>query len=799
MLKKIFLTLGILLFMSLFFPITARADGIIIPEPPICMDGPCPPPPCQGPFPCPPLPPSARLAVKYHHVTVTIQDQVAVTQVDQVFFNPNPYAIEGTYMFPLPLDATVSSFVLWVDGKPVEGKVLDADAARQAYEEVVRSLRDPALLEYANRGAVQAHIFPIPANGERRVELEYTQALAAEGGLVRYVYPLNTEKFSAWPLDDVTINVDIKSSAPIRAVYSPSHPVDITKEGVHHVRAGYEENNVRPDKDFALYYSLGEDQAFHLLSFRATNDPADADGFFLLLLAPTPDADTQTLPKDVLLVLDRSGSMDGEKFQQAQKALSYILKHLNPEDRFNIVTFSTGVDSYKPELRPANEANDALTWVDELNAQGSTDIDRALSKAAKMADEERPTYLIFLTDGLPTIGIVDSAQILQDFSEAAPKNVRLFAFGVGYDVDTFLLDSLTQAHHGASSYVLQGENLDTVLSAFYEKISMPVLTNLSLDFGEASVYDLYPTPLPDLFLGSQIIVVGRYRPGVSQTTVTLTGNVNEQQQTFRFANQALVQESSAEEPALNALPRLWATRKIGSLLSQIRLTGANQETIDQIVRLSIRYGIVTPYTSYLVTETMPLGAEQQSRIAQDQYNKLQVMPTSPTSGQAAVQEAIGQGGMAGADAPAAVSQEAQNVVRIVDSRAFVLSNGVWVDTAFDPEKMTTAKVAFLSVDYFALSQARADLAAAFALGQRVIVVSDGVAYEVVDQGTVTKPLQIPVTQTPAPVVSTPIPGQPTPPISQEKTPTLPVQGNQSCATLLLPIITLLSLVILKRG
>ncbi len=745
----------------------AHADGIII-----CDPGLCPPP-----YPLTPL------AIKYHHVTVTIRDQVAVTHVDQVFFNPSNIQVEGTYIFPIPLDAAVNNFTLWVDGKPVEGQVLDAGQARQTYEDIVRNMRDPALLEYAGRGAVQARIFPIPPQGERRVELEYSQVLTSDNGaehslsLVRYVYPLNTEKFSTSPLESVTVNVDIRSSnTPIRAVYSPTHKIAIRRADDRHVTAGYEAANVTPNTDFALYYSLGESEAFHLLTYRDPTDLTDPDGFFLLLLAPRPDAAAQALPKDILLVLDHSGSMDGEKFQQAQEALRYVLQHLNPEDRFNIVTFSTGVESYARNLRPAEEANEAIAWVNSLSAVGSTDINRALLEAAALTDRERPTYLIFLTDGMPTEGETDSQRILDNLVSAAPRNLRLFAFGVGYDVDTFLLDSLAQDHHGASTYIQPGEQLDEILSAFYAKISTPVLTDLVLNFGKLATYDIYPSPLPDLFAGSQIIVVGRYRTG-GTVTVTLTGTVNSQTQTFTFPNQTFAQRSQSTDYQ-STIPRLWATRKIGHLLNQVRLNGPDQETIDQIVKLSIRYGIVTPYTSYLVTEEMPLGAAEQQRIANEQYSQMATAPAAPVAGATAVQKASDQGALAGAESAAAPSAEAADVVKIVGSRTFVLSEGVWVDTAFDPDNMQTTKVAFISDDYFALADSRPELAAAFALGLRVIALSDSVAYEVVDSDTPTAPVQIPPTLTPE---------SPTTPSSDTPTPASPAFPCASGFLALLPI------------
>jgi len=686
----------------------------------------------------------SQLVVRYHRVTVKIEDQVAVTHVDQVFYNPNDWAVEGEYIFPLPQDAAVSSFTLWVDGKPVEGEVFDAEQARRKYQEIVSSLRDPALLEYAGRGALQAHIFPIPPEGERRIELEYSQVLSAEKGLLRYVYPLNTEKFSAWPLENVSVSVTIASQQPIRAIYSPSHTVAISREGEHQATAGYEAQDVRPDTDFALYFSVGDSQAFHLVSWMDSDDP---DGFFLLLLAPKPDQIQAPLPKDVLLVLDRSGSMEGDKFQQAQEALRYVLRKLNPGDRFNIIAFSTGLESFAHEMQPAIDSQRALEWVDRLSAQGSTDINRALLEAAGMAHPERPTYLIFLTDGLPTEGEVESQKILANLSTVARSNLRLFTFGVGYDVDTILLDSLAQEHHGTSTYVLPGERLDEILSTFYERISSPVLTDLKLDFGNLSVYDLYPSPLPDLFRGSQIVLVGRYRQG-GKADVSLSGIVNGRVETFRFEDQTFA--SSPDGKALgetSTLPRLWATRKIGYLLNQLRLNGANQEVIDQVVRLSIRYGIITPYTSYLVTEEAPLGSAEQERIVQEQFSQMQSAPAAPASGAGAVQKAADQGAMAAAEAPSSYAglQEASGQVRILGSRAFVMKGNVWIDTLFDPDKMKAVKVSFLSDDYFALANADPQLAAAFSLGPSVIAVSGGLAYEIVPQGNDVDPIVVPVT------------------------------------------------------
>ncbi|HMD88477.1 MAG TPA: hypothetical protein VKF38_04885, partial [Anaerolineaceae bacterium] len=242
--------------------------------------------------------------------------------------------------------------------------------------------------------------------------------------------------------------------------------------------------------------------------------------------------------------------------------------------------------------------------------------------------------------------------------------------------------------------------------------------------------------------GSQVIVVGRYKAGGTANMV-IHGNVNNEPQDLNYPQQTFTADSRTSTDSLSSLPRLWATRKIGYLLNQVRLQGPDKETISQIVHLSILYGIVTPYTSYLVTEPMPLGADNQSRLAQGTYNDMMSAPAAPVSGQAAVNKAAGEGALSQAQVPAPVQDNNTQSIKTVDARTFVLSGSVWTDTAYDPNKMQTLKVAFLSTDYFKLAESRPDVAAALALGQQVIVVVDGQVYEVLPQGSNTQPLKVP--------------------------------------------------------
>ncbi|NMB55673.1 MAG: VWA domain-containing protein [Leptolinea sp.] len=714
---------GALLAFAFLFSLTeaVQADGIIIPEQPPCR-----------PFPCqPPVIPLSQspLAVKSHTVTVQIKDQLAVTHVDQIFINTGDSTVEGTYMFPMPADAVVKNFTLWVDGKAVEGKVLSAEQARQTYEDIVRERHDPALLEYIGRGALQASIFPIPSGGERRVELEYTQALTADNGLVKYSYPLNTEKFSALPLEEVSVTVDLQTGQPIRAVYSPSHDIDVNRSSNRQATASYEAENVKPDTDFDLFYSYGDSDALHLFTYRDGRDPADEDGFFMLLAAPSPEAESERIAKDVFLIMDRSGSMEGEKIHQAKLAARYILSHLGPEDRFHLTAFSSKVQHYMKGLSPAEESEIAADWIDELTAGGSTDIDRALLETAEVIDPERPAYLIFLTDGLPTVGVRESRQILKNFDKAAGQNIRLFSFGVGYDVDTLLLDDLSLNHHGISTYVKPEEELDQVLSSFYEKISTPVLTDLHLKIDGVTTYDLFPETLPDLFQGSQLVITGRYRRG-GTADILLEGRSNDERQTYRYPNREFIEESPSILSPEASLPHIWAARKIGALLNQIRLEENDRETVAQIVKLSIRYGIVTPYTSYLVTEPLALGEEDQEQLAERTFGQMQAMPSASASGFDAVQKAQEQNDLAQSASAPHIAQSDRQTVRSVGARTFVQKDGIWIETVYNPNTMPLKKIKYLSDEYFELIRSRSDLAACLALGSRVIVVDHQSAIEI---------------------------------------------------------------------
>jgi Ca-activated chloride channel family protein len=697
-------------------------------------------------FPPDPLPLAGpQVTVELHAVEAVVEGPVATVAVTQVFRNDSGQAAEGIYVFPLPADAAVSDFQLTVDGQTLEGKLLDRDEARRIYEQIVRARRDPALLEYIDRGLFQANVFPIPPGERRTLNFTYTQVLPQEDGLYRFNYPLRTRQLSSLAPERVTVAVELRQADGLRTIYSPDFPIRIDREaGDTSATVTFAAEGEQPPADFDLYFGTDAGAVgLNLLSYK----PADEDGYFALLAAPSVKAPTDAVvARDLVLVVDISGSMKGEKMEQARAAARYVVDALNPEDRFAVIAFSSASEAWTSELRRAGPEDQAAAraWIDDLRANGSTDINRALLEALALLDAEgedatRPAYVIFLTDGQPTLGETVPERIVANAENNAPaRTIRLFPFGIGYDVNTDLLDTLGSLLGGRTSYVQPEERIDEAVGEFYATISTPVLANIVLDFGpEVAVEGMFPYPLPDLFAGEQLVVVGRYAEG-GPVAVTLRGEVNGEERLYVYEGRELAARGG--EPFV---ARLWATRRIGALLDQVRRTGPDAELIDEIAELSLRYGIVTPYTSYLVLEPgefapAPLaeGSAAQAYAPRDiaaDAHKGVAVAAAEAAAAAPVGAAAVQGSEVRAQLQTANTVPQAEAVRFVAGRSFQRQGVVagaegqsvefWVDTGFRAD-MAVTTVEFGSDAYFALLDEAESMAAWLAISPAIVIVTD---------------------------------------------------------------------------
>jgi Ca-activated chloride channel family protein len=545
------------------------------------------------------------LAMRNHRVTVDLEDQIAVTKVEQTFRNHTNRQLEATYVFPVPKGASVREFAMWVDGKRVKGELVEAPKARQIYQDIVRRTQDPGLLEYLGSDLIRMSIFPIPPKGDQKIELSYTSVAAKDHEVVSYVYPLRADGRALTTLEEFSLKLTLKSSQPILNVYSPAHDIAVSRPSDKMALVAFEKNQAVLDKDFQLFYTTsGQDVGLNLLCHR----PLTAeDGYFLMLISPRPDlVNKQQAPRDMVFVLDTSGSMreDG-KMDQARKALKHCLAGLTDKDRFAVFNFATTVNRYGEGLIPVTkeQIEQAQKWVDRLEPSGGTAINDALLAALDLNRNEpgRTFTMVFFTDGQPTIGEIKPEKILGNVTRKNTANTRIFTFGVGNDLNAALLDQVAEQSRAVSTYVRPGEDLELKVSSFYGKISHPVLTNLRLVAGaNIGLVEVYPPQLPDLFHGQQLVVLGRYR-GTGPAAITLSGQIGMEHKEFTY--------EATFVPQTDARPfveDLWARRKVGYLLDQIRNNGEKKELVEEVTTLAKKYGIATPYTSYLIVPDAPV-------------------------------------------------------------------------------------------------------------------------------------------------------------------------------------------------
>src|SRR5437667_1137592 len=646
-------------------------------------------------------------------VQVDISGRVARVTVEEWFRNNGPVLDEGMYHFPVPGEAVFSSYSLWQGDQELRGEAMDAAQARSIYETIVRQKRDPALIELAGQGLIRARVFPIAPGETRKITLKYTQLLDRAGDAWRFRYLGDRNRQSA----PRSFRLEVDSAARFGDPYSPTHHVQFTR------------------RDNRLEVTLGDNAAggdFELLLPLARgliglslipHHPVGEDGYFMLLLAPGAAADAAALRRDLVAVIDVSGSMSGEKIQQAKSALIQLLASMREGDRFRLVAFSGGVRRYAQGWTnmTSDARHDAESWIRSLDAEGGTNIAGALAEAfAESPAEQSLGVVVFLTDGQASTGETDPERIAER-AEQGRGRFRVFSFGIGDDVNTYLLDRLTERARGTTEYIRPGENIERAVGSLAAKIASPVLTDVAISATSGvELYDVQPGSLPDLFAGDEMVVLGRYRGlGSREWSVAVHGKRNGRQEEFTTT------VGDRENDDARYVEQLWAARKAGALSREIRLHGQTRELMDALKQLALRYGILTEYTSYLVQEPNVVAR----RAFEDRVMRAPAPTPANQTGATSVDQSARERVMLEAVVVTSVDAAARgnpralsgiNPTQRVGGRLFILRDSTWTDLGHG-DSLNVVTVAPYSDAYFALLHAMPDLTPATGLGPSVLV------------------------------------------------------------------------------
>jgi Ca-activated chloride channel family protein len=676
-------------------------------------------------------------------VRVTLDGRVAHVEVEERFRNVGSRVAEGTYLYPLPGEAVFSGYSLWMGDQELQGEMQTAEQARAVYEEIVRRQRDPALLTYAGHGLIRAQIFPIQPGETRKVVLKYTQVLDREGDALRLRYAIGPRATTralgseGMPQDLFSMRVTAPGADAFGTPYSPTHDISTSRT------RGQLVVTVPPtasgDLDLLLPLRTGLVGTSIL-----THASAGEDGYFMLLLAPPEASTTGVIPRDLTLVVDVSGSMAGSKLEQAKAALEQALSALGPQDRFRLVAFSSEVREFRPGFTPATAANltSAQDYVRGLSAGGGTNIEGALDVALQRAGTSgRIPLVVFMTDGLPSVGQTQPDQLASQAGSQIGQT-RIFTVGVGTDVNTYLLDRLAREGRGSATYVAPNANVEVAVGSLLGRIQHPALSNLRVVSAPVTLLDEQPAQLPDLFYGQELVVFGRYH-GTGSGDVVIEGERNGRRE--RFTARAQFTRNDADNAFV---PQLWASRKIGELTRTARLEGATPALVEEIRQLGLRYGLLTEYTSFLVTE--PGTATPKDVMERlDQAAKGGAPAARAMSGQAAFNRSEASSReaevktLASADeaaaqrlagAPAAVGGTRAELRR-VSGRVFIDRDGTWTDMTYQPGSKTVS-VAPFSPAYFELVRALPELAPWLGVGDPVVIAGSRISIRV-DAGGLT--------------------------------------------------------------
>jgi len=543
-----------------------------------------------------------KVWIKTVDAKVEINGQISVTYVDQTFRNELNQTVEAVWIFPLPEGAVVTELYYWFNGKRYKGEIRERQEARKKYNDNIRKYLDPALLEYLGDNLYRLSIAPIFGSTDVRTEITYVELLPYEFGTIDYTFLLNAVGISPKPLNRVSIDGVIETEKPIKFVNSPSHGTStatrITKINDHKYTIIFGDENFMPDKNLKLEFeTVRKEVDVNVIRYTPTpDDSIGTDSYYSVWITP-PDsiAEDEAIPKKIVFTADVSSSMEGERILQLKESLMAFLDHLTPDDMFNILTFGTTIQLFRTDLIKAipDVIQEARTFVTDIGALGLTNIDKAMEESLKQSfTTGYANSIVFITDGYPTWGETFIPTILENVKKNNINKVRIFPFGVGEDVSKQLLVQMALENGGYAEFIEKDDDISKMISLHFKRLSKPVLTDLEIKIDGLVTSDKFPRPLQDLFWGNQVMQLGIYKNSGS-FSVYLISHFGDKEISF-MANA----DFSNTPGGHRFVPRLWAKAKIDYLLDQIAIYGELDELVKQVIELSLKFQILTPYTAF---------------------------------------------------------------------------------------------------------------------------------------------------------------------------------------------------------
>ncbi|HXM36920.1 MAG TPA: VIT and VWA domain-containing protein [Pyrinomonadaceae bacterium] len=570
-------------------------------------------------------PDAATLSLQVMNVDVLIDNQHARVRVLQIFDSHVPQQLEGKYVFALPPQASISDFAVWDGDTRIPGVMMEKRRANAVYSQIKQQQVDPGLLqqddEHAGKSAFSAKVFPIPAYGTKRVEMEYTEMLPVDSLTSHFTFPLKPSFGDPQRVEEFNLHLHILSDYPISPIVQPAgnYPLKVTKSGASEFEGDFQTRALELKEDFAFDYGLNvPGSALSFIAYRAPEqisaydlrDPSLAsqnpDGYFearALFHQQSAANSPQAAPRNVILLLDTSLSMYGEKLTKAVEATDYFLHSLSPQDQFDLILFNEEASALSPAPLPATPQNveRALEFIKASMLGGGTDLRIALAKSVEVAAgfPVGEKSIVLISDVNPTLGTRNLKQIVQVLDQTnAKKNgvspPRVFAFGLGSDANTALLEALAATGHGYFARARETEDIATALKIFFEHVGKLSIEGLRLTPPDRSnFYQVYAAG-DYSFEGSSLAFVGRYRKPAPQTTIGVHG---------QYGTKAIDLSRNVSLPEFaethGHLPRLWARARVDALLREMDMNGEREDYIAEIIRLSEKYKFVTPYTAFI--------------------------------------------------------------------------------------------------------------------------------------------------------------------------------------------------------